>query len=282
MKKPEHAIVVTTFDEFRDDIQAFANGKYQFLLVIGNNGLSKTETVSRAVEQPLVIEGEPTAWKLYQELYDNLDATVIFDDVASKFYRDSKTLSYLKKLTETKKVKTLRWPTNSAGEDKEYPSSFQTTSRAVILTNSWDSINEHVRAIEGRAFSIVFDPDPIEVHLEVGRRGWFHDQEVYDFVWENRQLITKPNMRLYVKIAEQKKAGRPWRKRGLEMIVGDDRLNKIAQLLIDKKYKNNTARCEEFQRLGWGSRATFYNLLKEFRFYKTSTTIAQPKLIATV
>ena len=130
MRKPEHAIVVTTFKEFRDDIQAFADGKYQFLLVIGNNGLSKTETVSRAVEQPLVIEGEPTAWQLYKDLYDNLDATLIFDDVATKFYRDSKTLSYLKKLTETKRVKTLRWPTNSAGEGKKYPSSFQTTTCA--------------------------------------------------------------------------------------------------------------------------------------------------------
>ena len=107
---------------------------------------------------------------------------------------------------------------------------------------------------------------------------WFWDQDVYDFVWENLRLITKPNMRLYVKIAEQKKAGRPWQKRGLEMIVGDGRLLKIGTLLADKNYRNNTERCKKFVELGWGSRSTFYNMLKEFRFYNTKVPVHGPLL----
>ena len=278
-KIPEHAIRITTFDEFRDDIAAFAKGKYNSLLVIGNNGLSKTEAIRSMVENPLVLTGEPTAWKLYQELHDHRDSTVILDDVSTKFYRDSKSLAYLKQLMETKQVKTLKWQTNAAGDGLSYPSEFDTTSKVAILTNSWDSINEHVRAVEGRATTIVFDPSPEEVHREVGRGGWFKDQEVFDFVWENQGLITKPNMRLYTKILEQKRAGRPWRSRGIEMMVGDGRLNQIAQLLADPTFKNNTQRCKRFIELGYGKRATFYNLLKEFRFYKPTSESEPPVLI---
>ena len=273
----EHAVTVRNFEEFRDDIRAFADEKYNFLIVVGNNGLSKTETVKSLVKNPLVIEGRPTPWKFYQLLYDNLHSTVILDDVATSFYRDSLSIAMLKKLTETRSTKTMRWQTNSAGDGKDYPSEFDTTSKVIILTNSWSSLNEDIRAIEGRAVTILFDPSPEAVHAEVGK--WFHDQEVYNFVWENRGLITKPNMRLYIKIAQYKTAGRPWRKRGLEMMVGDARLMKIVDLLLDDSFGSNAERCEKFKQLGWGGRSTFYNLLKEFRFYSEVTASENPPLL---
>ena len=86
------------------------------------------------------------------------------------------------------------------------------------------------RTIESRAFIVVFDPSPEELHFEVGRRGWFRDQEVYNFFWEHRRFITRPDMRAYRRIAEQKHAGRPWRKRALEMLIGDKRMQEIAKL----------------------------------------------------
>ena len=70
--KPEHAITVTTFAEFRDDVNAFADGRYNFMIVIGNNGLSKTETLQNAVDNPLIVEGRPSAWNLYKLLHDNV------------------------------------------------------------------------------------------------------------------------------------------------------------------------------------------------------------------
>ena len=262
---PEHSITVDTFEDFRRDVGDFARGKYNCLLVIGNNGLGKTQTVKELVKAPVEVQGSPTAWKLYQILFDHIDSTIVLDDVATTFYKDSTTLSFLKILCETTTTKTLRWLTDSAGEGKAYPSEFTTESRVVILTNSWSSINEHVKAIEGRALTIIFDPSPNEVHREVGK--WFTDQSVYDFVWQHRRLITKPNMRLYVKILEQKKA-RPgnWQSRGLEMIIGDKRLTEVAKLIVDKSFKTNTDRAKFFVDKGMGSRATFYNLLKEFRF----------------
>jgi hypothetical protein len=146
----------------------------------------------------------------------------------------------------------------------------------VLLTNQWQTIGEHVRAIESRACIIIFDPTPEEVHFEVGRRGWFYDQEIYDFVWEHRKFITRPDMRVYRRIAEQKQAGRPWHKRALEMLIGDQRMQAIAKLLDDPRFRSNNTRAEVFVAMGLGSRSTFYLLLKEFLRYPAVSPHAEP------
>jgi hypothetical protein len=266
--KPAHSIRIDNYQEFREDVRRFADGKYNALIVLGGTGLSKSETVKEMVQHYLIYEGgNPTAFQFYCDLHKHIDDFVILDDVSSRFFKDHLTNSYLKQLTNTKQTKSLRWPTSTLSETTNPPNYFETQSRVVILTNEWESLNEHIRALEGRAYSIIFDPTPTEVHLEVGRRGWFHDQEVFDFVWEYRRLITKPDMRLYVKIAEQKRAGAPWRKRGLEMLIGDEQMQRIAQLLEDPNIPSNKQRAFEFEKRGYGGRTTFYECLKHFRHY---------------
>lgn len=279
--KPAHSIRIDNYQEFRDDIRRFAMGKFNALIVLGNTGLSKSETVKEIVQHYLIYEGgQPTAFQFYCDLYKHLDDFVILDDVSPKFFKDHQTNSYIKALMNTRESKSLRWPTSTLDEFSDPPNHFETQSRVVILTNEWESINEHVRAIEGRAFSILFDPTPTEVHYEVGRRGWFHDQEVFDFVWEYRRLITKPDMRLYVKIAEQKRAGAPWRKRGLEMLIGDERMQRVAELLEDPTLTSNKQRAAEFVKRGYGGRTTFYDCLKHFQHYQAAKedTTASPSL----
>lgn len=263
MKTPEHALTVRTYAEFVSDVQNLAEGKYNFLLVIGNSGLSKTRTVEDVLgDACAVIGGSPTAWRFYTWCHDNLDKALVLDDVASKFYRNDTTNSLLKALTDTRAEKTLHWPTASAGEGKDYPSEFVTRSRVIILCNEWDSVSEHVRAIEGRATTLVFDPSFMEVHRAVAE--WFTDEEVFDYIYEHRRLCTRPNMRLYVKALEQKRAGSPWRLRTLEMMVGDERLRQVAALLQDERYQSNSARCRAFVAAGYGGSTTFYKLLAEF------------------
>jgi hypothetical protein len=275
--KPAHSIRIDNYQEFRDDIRRFAEGKYNALIVLGNTGLSKSETVKEMVQHYLIYEGgNPTTFQFYCDLHRHIDDFVILDDVSSKFFRDHLTNSYLKQLTNTREIKSLRWPTSTLSEFTDPPNHFETRSRVVILTNEWESLNEHVRALEGRAYSIVFDPTPTEVHLEVGRRGWFRDQEVYDFVWEYRRLITKPDMRLYVKIAEQKRAGAPWRKRGLEMLIGDERMQRVAELLEDSNIASNKQRAVEFEKRGYGGRTTYYECLNFFRHYGAAKADQSP------
>jgi hypothetical protein len=275
MKNPDHAIVIDNYAEFRDDVRAFDHGKYNFLIVIGRTGVGKTETLQEIIGPHLVFGGQPTAWQMYQDIYHERPPTIVLDDVATRFFRDPTCQSFMKALTDTRPAKTLRWPTASAAKAGLDPS-FQTTTRVVLALNEWETVNEHVRAIEGRAFIVVFDPTPDELHHEVGRRGWFHDQEVYDFVWEHRRFITRPDMRAYRRIAEQKHAGRPWRKRALEMLIGDRRMQEIAKLLDDPRYESNNQRAAAFVEQGLGARSTFYQLLSDFRWYKAVSPDAEP------
>lgn len=148
----------------------------------------------------------------------------------------------------------------------------------MILTNEWTrSISEHVRAIEGRANIFVFDPSPSEVFREVASRGWFHDEEVFRWIWEHRQFVIRPDMRLFHRIAEHKRAKRPWHKRALEMLIGNQRLIELAELLKDSRFPSNRKRAEEFASRGYGyGRSSFYQLLKEFRWYVEEDPPTEP------
>jgi hypothetical protein len=279
MKKPDHAITVNSYAEFRDDISAFAARKYNFVIVIGRTGLGKTETVGEIVGDHFVLDGQPSAWQMFQEIYARRPQMIVFDDLSERFFRDPTCQSFVKALTDTRPVKILRWPTSSAAR-AGLEASFTLTTRVILLTNRWEVINEHIRAIASRAFVIVFAPTAEEVHFEVGRRGWFHDQEIYDFIWQHRRFITRPDMRVYRRIAEQKQAGRPWHKRAVEMLIGDERMQQLAALLEDARYESNNQRAEAFVRQGLGARSTFYLLLSDFR-YQSASPDAEPPRLAT-
>ena len=165
--KPSHSIRINNYKEYREDIKRFAEGKYNSLIVLGNTGLGKTEAIKEAVKNHLIYEGgEPSAFQFYCDLYKHRDDFVILDDVSPKFFKDHKTNSYLKILTNTVRIKTMGWPTSTLGPYTDPPNRFETQSRVVILANEWQSLNEHIRAIEGRSFSFRFEPDATEVHLD--------------------------------------------------------------------------------------------------------------------
>jgi len=60
---PEGALVVHTYAEFEEYIRLFAKGDFDLLLVIGRPGVSKSQTVKRALEgiDHLYIETHATA-----------------------------------------------------------------------------------------------------------------------------------------------------------------------------------------------------------------------------
>src|SRR4051812_39957645 len=91
--KPAHAVTVRTYNEFRDDVNAFAQGKYNFAIVIGGTGIAKTETVKEMLKKENLIEvtGAPTAWGFYKLLHDNQNKYVVLDDVSPRFFKDEKT-----------------------------------------------------------------------------------------------------------------------------------------------------------------------------------------------
>src|SRR5580704_10282071 len=100
MRKPDHAICVSSYDELRDDLSAFNERKYNFLIIIGQTGLGKTETVREIVGQHFVFDGQPSAWQMYQQIYATRPPIIVFDDVSEKFFRDPTCQSFVKALTD--------------------------------------------------------------------------------------------------------------------------------------------------------------------------------------
>jgi hypothetical protein len=274
-----HAVTVESYAEFRDDVRAFGNGKYNFLMVIGWAGIGKTETALAELSEEdfLYVRTKLTAFEFYCQLWEAEKAGlsfVVVDDVKALF-RNKDALSLLTALTETRKIKRLSWNTASVGnsrgrkdaEGDEIPNSFETDMRLLLIVNEWETLGEDVRALESRGTCVIFEPTPYEVHLEVARGGWFKDQEVYDAVHQYLKVMTKPSMRHYVAAAEQKAAGRPWRKRLLEWVVGSEKLQQVLSLLQDSALKSDRARAKAFEERGWGSERTFWRLKKEFAWY---------------
>jgi hypothetical protein len=264
---PKTALTVTTYAEFKDDIQRFVRGLYNFLIVIGDTGIGKTETIRRALPRGNYGEtsGKPSAFGLYCFCHDHRDQFLLLDDLSPKVYTDPATNAMLKRLTETKKTKQLDWTTKAA-TDRGYPQTFKTNSRVIITVNDWQGTSQHIKAIEGRAKIVLFKPTLHEVHMNVSE--WFTDQEVFDFVIAHHRIQAEPDMRLFGNILAEKRAGAPWHKRALEMMVGNSKRLAMAEILLDPRYTSNNQRQEAFVSSGFGSRATFYTLLKEFRFYQ--------------
>src|SRR5262249_35014260 len=63
---PDHAIKITTYDEFRRFVLAFADSCFNLLIVIGGAGLGKTRVVRDAVGPDACwISGNGTAFGTY-------------------------------------------------------------------------------------------------------------------------------------------------------------------------------------------------------------------------
>lgn len=276
MPIPKQCITVRTYQEFIDDVQRFKNSHFRFLIVLGNPGISKTQTIHRILGNCMIYSGgRPTAYQFYCDLYFHRNEFVILDDLTPKFYMDHVTNSMLKILTDSVETKIMQWNTAKTNHDESnVPASFATKSRVVIIANDWESVGKHIQALESRAYMVHFAPTMQEIHHQVAKGGWFKDQEIYDWIWEHRYLMDELDMRLYAKLLEQKQAGADWKSRGLQMFIGNDRTRQVIELLEDPALTTNNQRSKRFMDLGYGARSTFYECLKHLKHYneKDDTT----------
>jgi hypothetical protein len=172
----------------------------------------------------------------------------------------------MKQLTETTKTKELQWNSNAA-QNAGYPKSFETTSQVLILANKWKSLDENVRALESRAAAtLLFEPTAYEVHRQVFTGGWFDDQAVYDFLYDNLAIIPEASFRWYV-IGKAMREARPdkWRSRLLEMMLGSPQLERVAELIRDTRFKSNVERAKLFAEQFNSTERQFYRLKAEFK-----------------
>jgi len=255
------AIKIRTYRELEQFAAAFAEGKLNLLILVGNAGLAKSQTIRRTVgKQVCWLEGNATAFGMYSELAKAKDKLVVIDDVDS-LYGDRAAVRLLKSLCQTDPVKRVSWHTAAAGSSKDLPKAFNTKSRVCIIANDWKNLDANAIAVRDRGHLVEFAPTKEEIHHEVGK--WFTDPHIYQWFESHLHLIPNLSMRLYVRASELAASGIDW----VEHLLAEqpERARTVAAILADSRLGSEVERVSEFQRRTGASRATYYNWKKKLR-----------------
>jgi len=169
----------------------------------------------------------------------------------------------LKCLCQNEEEKSIAWHSDARSLERQgIPTEFTTTSRVIIISNDWRTLNKNVAALQDRGHVLFFEPSAAELHRKAGE--WFNDREIYQWFGENLHRLREPSLRYYVRARELKAAGMNW-KDALE-ISEKNRREEIASRLLDSDDYGTTAeRVEAFIGQGGGCRATFFNYKKRLK-----------------
>ena len=259
-KHPEKVLRLTTYERLSEYLQAFAEGHFHLMILVGAGGLAKSRLV-RAVlgEKGCWIEGNATPFGMYAQLYRHKDEFVVIDDVDA-LYADRSGVRLLKCLCQTEEEKTMAWHSDARSlERQRIPREFTTKSRVVIISNDWQTLNKNVAALQDRGHVLLFQPTAAEVHARAGT--WFDDQEIYGWFAQNLHRVREPSFRHYVRAKELKAAGMDW----TAVLVAEEpnpRARIAAEVLANPAYGSTAARVAAFVQQGGGCRATFFNYRK--------------------
>lgn len=258
-----NAVILRTYSDLAKYVQAFAAGHINLLILVGPPGLAKSRTVREHLpEDSCWIEGNATAFGIYQALYRHRDEFIVIDDVDS-LYADKHGVRLLKCLCQTEREKSVGWHSASRQLERAgIPREFKTASRVVIICNDWKTLNRNVAALQDRGHVLEFSPTPREVHQLAST--WFRDIEVLGWFEANLDRFEHLSLRLYLRAAELKAAGLDWK--GLASVEpANKRRRLVAELKADPAFEREKDRVQRFQELGGGCRATYFNHARAIR-----------------
>lgn len=267
-KVPWGANVITTYAGLAREMDAFAHCERNLLIVVGPPGTAKSTAGRQYLGDARIIEGGATPYRLYMELYKHRDLPVVLDD-ADKVFRNRDGVFLLKLLTQTDGVKTIQWNSNALEiRMGELPAEFATTSRVLVIANSWPQEDPDTASIESRGHLHYFAPTFAEVHAHAGT--FFKDEEIYSFVGGNLDLFERLDLRLYGKAAEVKatglRTGDPvlWKEFIQGHFVSGPR-RKALELMRDQSFRSDNERAARFKAESGMSPRAFYRLRDEMR-----------------
>lgn len=260
-KVPRGAETVRTYADFYSEIDAFEYGERGLLIVVGPPGTSKSTAARKFLKNARVIEGGSTPYRLYRELHENRDLPIVLDD-ADKIFRNKDGVFLLKLLTQTEKTKTVQWNSYTPEIRRgDLPAEFTTTSRTLVIANSWPQDDPDIAAIESRGHLVYFVPSHAEMHRFAA--GFGTDPEVYGFIGDHLPYFDRFDLRIYHKAREVKATGERtgdkemWRRyvRG-QMMDGEKRI--ALGLVNDASFGSDNQRAREYSRITGLSGRTFY------------------------
>lgn len=285
----DNALLVNTYDDYHEAIEKFAEGYFNFVLVVGRGGIGKSHS-AEDLPNAVTITGQATGFGLYCAIAEeirmgNPDPTIVISDLPPKCFRDPATQALLKDLTEKHVGRTIQW-NSKAVEEKGYERQYQTSAKVLLLANSFDVDDEHMRAIIDRCSQvIVFEPTAYEVHKQAA--AWFAHHvrdkatelnvkvtktrinELFGFMYSQLPALPRNSHRRYQNLAEWYFAyPEKWRQMMLQSIYGrdkakDDRMRLVLRLCeVDEsdrqrgikfakamKYKNVDSGVKQFRRV---------------------------------
>jgi hypothetical protein len=170
-----------------------------------------------------IVKGAMSALGLYSTLYKFSDPknVLVFDDC--DIFHDEDALNILKAALDSGKRRKIFWNTDSRKlRDEGIPSSFDFKGSVIFITNlqlanSRGKIAAHIDALQSRAhyldLTINTERDRMlrikQVHRDADG-GLFkdydftgtEDQQILDFMWDNRDRMREVSMRMALKIAD--------------------------------------------------------------------------------
>src|SRR5216684_3259196 len=260
---PPHAVRVATFAELEQYVRAFAEAHLNLLMIFGPPGVGKSHCVRQALGSPVCwIGGQATPFGIYLKAYEHRHEPIVLDDVDG-LYADRTGIRLLKALGQTERTKTLSWQSAAPTlERRGIPRQFTTTSRVALVGNAWKTLNADVAALEDRGHLLLFEPAPLEVHLQAAR--WFWDAEVFDFIADHLHLFAQHSLRTYHHAWELKQAGLDWRLGVLSRCLQGTAL-KVAKLMANRAFTSEAERVRAFVQSGAGCRASYFRHAKKLQ-----------------
>lgn len=292
---PTGAELVRTYKQLYYLLDGWEKGDLNFIILIGPPGPGKSTAVRQHLgDNARVILGGATPYRFYKECWANTDRLLVLDD-ADKIFKNPDGANLIKHLTQTDPVKRLEWNSNTAEINKgELPASFVTTSRVVIISNSWKVGDADIDAISSRGHLLYFNPSPAEMARYAA--SWVNDIDVWEFVTQHLGEMERPDLRLYGKAMERKALGERRAKESKDLddaphitqgyleewqrFVLNHRMKGAKmvawKLMQDSTYPNDYARSQVFAMETGKTERTFYRYAAELQPRKDEGGTQEP------
>ena len=228
------------FEILTDMTKAAISGDIRAMIVSGPPGVGKSYSVEREIEKaslldkladrPVradVVKGSATPIGLYQTLYKFSDpnCVVVFDDCDS-ILLDDVSLNLLKGALDSGKKRKISWLSESSALRREgIPDSFEFKGSVIFITNlKFDAmksqkLRDHLDALQSRCHYLDLTLDTMRDKVlrikQIARAGeLFEDydfdpcaqDEIIDFMDENKMKLREMSLRMATKIADLRKS----------------------------------------------------------------------------
>lgn len=228
------------FEILTDMTKAAIGGDIRAMIVSGPPGVGKSYSVEREIEKaslldkladrPVradVVKGSATPIGLYQTLYKFSDpnCVVVFDDCDS-ILLDDVSLNLLKGALDSGKKRKISWLSESSALRREgIPDSFEFKGSVIFITNlKFDAmksqkLRDHLDALQSRCHYLDLTLDTMRDKVlrikQIARAGeLFEDydfdqcaqDEIIDFMDENKNKLREMSLRMATKIADLRKS----------------------------------------------------------------------------